>query len=83
MLPPDDPAEGSLSPDDPVEGSLPPDDPAGAQPRRDYRFLARVSRHAVPKTAGEVAKKDIRPRQGVALIRESGNQCDTLAGSLG
>ena len=36
----------------------------------------------MPKTAGEDAKKDIRPRQGVALIRESGNRCDTLAGSL-
>ena len=35
----------------------------------------------MPKTAGEDVKKDIRPRQGVALIRESGNQCDTLAGS--
>ena len=57
-------------------------DPAGAEPRRDHRSLARVSRHEVPKTAGEDAKKDIRPRQGVALIRESCNQCDTLAGSL-
>ena len=32
-------------------------------------------------TAGEDAKKDKRPRQGVAHIRESGNQCDTLAGT--
>ena len=60
----------------------PPADPVGAKPRRDHRSLARVSRHEVPKTAGEDAKKDKRPRQGVALIRESCNQCDTLAGSL-
>ena len=32
---------------------LPPDDPAGAKPRRDHRFLDRVSRHEVPKTAGK------------------------------
>ncbi len=32
---------------------LPPADPAGAKPRRDHRFLARVSRHEVPKTAGK------------------------------
>ena len=56
-------------------------DLAGAEPRRDHRSLARVSRHEVPKTAGEDARKYKRPRQGVALIRESGNQCDTLAGS--
>ena len=31
---------------------LPPDDPAGAKPRRDHRFLDRVSRHEVPKTPG-------------------------------
>ena len=31
---------------------LPPVDPAGAKPRRDHRFLARMSRHEVPKTAG-------------------------------
>ena len=28
-------------------------DPAGAEPRRDHRSLARVSRHEVPKTAGK------------------------------
>ena len=27
-------------------------DPAGAKPRRDHRFLDRVSRHEVPKTPG-------------------------------
>ena len=68
--------------DDPVEGSLSPDDPAGAQPRRDHRFLARVSRHEEPKTPGEDAEKDIRPRQGVALISEptedQGSQGSTL-----
>ena len=32
---------------------LPPADPAGAKPRRDHRFLDRVSRHEVPKTAGK------------------------------
>ena len=31
---------------------LPPADPAGAKPRRDHRFLDRVSRHLVPKTPG-------------------------------
>ena len=28
-------------------------DPAGAKPRRDHRFLDRVSRHKVPKTPGK------------------------------
>ena len=32
---------------------LPHADPAGAKPRRDHRFLDRVSRHAVPKTPGK------------------------------
>ena len=32
---------------------LPPADPAGAEPRRDHRSIARVSRHEVPKTAGK------------------------------
>ena len=32
---------------------LPPADPAGAKPRRDLRYLVRVSRHEVPKTAGK------------------------------
>ena len=31
---------------------LPHADPAGAKPRRDHRFLDRVSRHVVPKTPG-------------------------------
>ena len=31
---------------------LPPADPAGAKPRRDHRFLDRVSRHLMPKTPG-------------------------------
>ena len=31
---------------------LPPTDPAGAKPRRDHRFLDRVSRREVPKTPG-------------------------------
>ena len=30
-----------------------PADPAGAKPRRDHRFLDRVSRHEVPKTPGK------------------------------
>ena len=35
-----------------------------------------------PEDSGkEELGQDIRPRQGVALIRESGNRCDTLAGS--
>ena len=32
---------------------LPPADPAEAKPRRDHRFLARWSRHEVPKTPGK------------------------------
>ena len=71
-----------------VRGEIPPlmhsiADPAGAKPRRDRRFISRVSRHEVPKTAGYEAKKSIRPRQSVALIRESVNRCDTLTGSRG
>ena len=31
---------------------LPTADPAGAKPRRDHRFLDRVSKHEVPKTPG-------------------------------
>ena len=61
---------------------LPPADPAGEKPRRDHRSLAHMSRHEVPKTVGKDDPGiDIRPRQGVALIRESSNRCDTLAGS--
>ena len=49
--------------DDLVEGSLSPDDPAGAQPRRDHRFLDRVSRHEVPTTPEKkVPGKINRPR---------------------
>ena len=33
---------------------LSPADPAGAKPRRDHRFLDRVSRHEVPKTPGKM-----------------------------
>ena len=36
----------------PCRGAIPPADPAGAQPRRDHRCLARVSRHEVAKTPG-------------------------------
>ena len=44
---------------------LPPADPAGAKPRRDHRFLDRVSRHVVPKTPGYLRRLlNIRPRQG-------------------
>ena len=32
--------------------TIPPSDPAGAQPWRDHRTLARVSRHEVPMTPG-------------------------------
>ena len=35
-----------------VGGCLSPADPAGVKPRRDHRFLDRVSRHEVPKTPG-------------------------------
>mgnify|MGYP001661036109 CR=1 FL=1 len=42
-----------------------PADPAGAKPRRDHRFLDRVSRHEVPKTPGYLRRLlNIRPRQG-------------------
>ena len=36
----------------PITTPTPSDDPAGAQPRRDHRFLDRVLRHAVLKTPG-------------------------------
>ena len=36
-----------------IPALLPPADPAGAKPRRDRRFLDRVSRHEVPKTTGK------------------------------
>ena len=36
----------------PCRGAIPPADPAGAQPRRDHRFLDRVSSHEVAKTPG-------------------------------
>ena len=35
-----------------VGGCLSPADPVGAKPRRDHRFLDRVSRREVPKTPG-------------------------------
>ena len=38
---------------------LPPADPAGAKPRRDHRFLDRVSRHEVPKTPGKRTPREI------------------------
>ena len=38
---------------------LPPADPAGAKPRRDHRFLDRVSRHEVPKTPGKRIPREI------------------------
>ena len=38
---------------------LPPADPAGAKPRRDHRFLDRVSRHEVPKTPGKKISEKI------------------------
>ena len=52
---------------------LPPVDPAGAKPRWDHRFLACVSRHEVPKTAGnDDAFKVYDPaRVSHLLVRQS------------
>ena len=60
-------------------GRLSPADPAGAKPRRDHRFLDRVSRHEVPKTPG---KDDAFKVYDPARVSHSpDNQCDALAGS--
>ena len=42
-----------------VGGCLSPADPAGVKPRRDHRFLDRVSRHEVPKTPGKKTPREI------------------------
>ena len=43
----------------PLRGAIPSADPAGAKPRRDHRFLDRVSRHEVPKTPGKRIPREI------------------------
>ena len=48
---PSHPSRKSDAPDIPPARSRLPD-PVGAKPRRDHRFLDRVSRHEVPKTPG-------------------------------
>ena len=52
-----DGSDGSDGSDDAIDAraplSIPPIDPAGAEPRRDHRLLARVSRHQVPMTPGK------------------------------
>ena len=58
---------------------LPPADPAGAKPRRDHRFLDRVSRHEVPKTPGNDDAFKVYDPARVSHIPV--NLCDTLAGS--
>ncbi len=42
---------------------LPPADPAGAEPRRDHRSIARISRHDVPRAAeGNASPYDLPAR---------------------
>ena len=52
---------------------LPPTDPAGAKPRRDHRFLDRVSKHEGPKTSGKIY--DPARASHIPVI-----QCDTPSG---
>ena len=63
---------------------LPPADPAGAKPRRDHRFLDRVSRHVVPKTPGnDDAFKVYDPaRVSHIPVRQSVRHPSGVAGSL-
>ena len=63
---------------------LPPADPAGAKPRRDHRFLDRVSRHVVPKTPGnEDAFKVYDPaRVSHIPVSQSVRHPSGVAGSL-
>ena len=73
-----------LPQDDPVEGSLSPADPAGAKPRRDHRFLDRVSRHEVPKTPGKKTSGKICDPARVSHIpvSQSVRHPSGVAGSL-
>ena len=55
---PSHPSRKGEAPDiSPARSRLP--DPAGAKPRRDHRFLDRVSRHEVPKTPGKRIPREI------------------------
>ena len=53
----------------------------GEAPEGSPVFSPDVEGRSPEDSGKEELGKDIRPRQGVALIRESGNRCDTLAGS--
>ena len=62
---------------------LPPADPAGAEPRRDHRSIARVSRHEVPKTARNDAFKVNDPARVSHLpVRQSVRHPGGVVGSL-
>ena len=76
-------------------GLLPPADPEGAQPWRDHRSLARVSRHEVPKTPGKTTsgmisdparvshlpvRQSVRHPGGVAGIEPHRNPCSVRRG---
>ena len=62
---------------------LPPADPAGAKPRRDHRFLDRVSRHEVPKTPENDAFKVYDPaRVSHIPVSQSVRHPSGVAGSL-
>ena len=64
---------------------LPPADPAGAKPRRNHRFLDRVSRHEVPKTPGrDDAYKVYDPARVSHLpVRQSVRHPSGVAGAWG
>ena len=53
----------------------------GDAPEGSPVFSPDVEGRSPEDSGNEELGQDIRPRQGVALIRESGNRCDTLAGS--
>ena len=60
---------------------LPPTDPAGAKPRRDHRFLDRVSRHEVPKTPDKKSPVKIYDPARVSHLSESQANSATPYGS--
>ena len=53
----------------------------GEAPEGSSLFRPGVEARSAEDPGKEDPERDIRPRQGVALVRESSNQCDTLAGS--
>ena len=53
----------------------------GEAPEGSSLFRPGVEARSAEDPGKEDPEKYIRPRQGVALVRESSNQCDALAGS--